>query len=297
MPARRQLRRAAQHELSGQGIGIAASHDPSPSPSPPAIGSDKADRGMADATPRGPAPGHVPDQPYGETPSAKNVATPPKETGVPRTDSRNHIENAKSLDTSIIEDPGGEDTAQAAEPKPGNMGGEKIACESKKVVGRKNAHTSDTPTKKEGIKGSQRKPRIRNRPMTLPIATVLTVRVRPGGVILLSEGEARMVTQRRRSNRRLFDGAEGLQTHLEGAIGRRKRRELEERKRGSGSSRSWGKRHSRSTNRASRDSLVSILRAADIFQNVPAGHKTRISETRPLVYGRPFRAPLIRPCL
>ena len=92
----------------------------------------------------------MPDQPQGETPSAKKVATPPKQTGAPRTDSRNHIENAKSLGTIIIDVPGGEDAAKSTDPTPGILANEKISCESKEVAKNKNALTFDTPAKKDG---------------------------------------------------------------------------------------------------------------------------------------------------
>ena len=130
---------------------------PSSSPQPPALGSDKADRRMVDATSRGPGPDHAPDQPQGEPPSAKKVAMPPKETGAPRTGPSSHIENAKSLGSIIIDDPDGEDDDQAIDPKPGILAIEKISGESKRAMESKNALAFDTPEKKDGQKGKPSK--------------------------------------------------------------------------------------------------------------------------------------------
>ena len=115
----------------------AASPDPCPSQCLPAPGSDKADRGMADAASRGTAQCREKYQPPREEPIAKKVATSPNDTGAPRTESRDHVENAKSMDTIIIDDHDVKDTAQTADTKPGILANEKTAIGPKKAEKRK----------------------------------------------------------------------------------------------------------------------------------------------------------------
>ena len=183
-----------QPEPSGQGMVAATSLDPSPAL--PTIGSDKAERGMVAAISRGAAPCHAPDHPKGEAPIATKEVAPPEDTGGPVTSSINHVANATSMDTIIIDDHGGKDTAQAVGPKPGILANEKIAGESNHVVKSKNAPNFDTSAKKDSRKGRRRKRRTGARTRALPNGMTLTARSRTFGVKRLREWESRKQTQR-----------------------------------------------------------------------------------------------------
>ena len=103
-------------ESPGQGAAAAASPDPSLFPPLPVHGSDNDGRGVAGSNSRWTTHRREENAPPCEEPIGKKVAKSPNETGAPRTDSGNHVENVNSFG-AIIDDPGAKDTSKTDDAK------------------------------------------------------------------------------------------------------------------------------------------------------------------------------------
>ena len=150
---------------------------------------------------------------------------------------------------------------------------EKTSRESEKAFRRKTALTFDTASKKGGRKKKTSKVQDKELNEDKSESDELGG---PGEIL------RRKTARRKESVKELPEAEEetssdgswrAVQTHLESALGRGKRKEPDERERGSGSPRSGRMRLPSATSHTSRGSLVSNRRAADFFQNAPPRYK------------------------